>query len=377
MKPEIKIAFLDWGKESRIFCNIVREVLQEHYTIIEDEVDPDFLFCNTFSWRHFAYDKAVKIAYYEENVYPDFNEFDYAICSVNGIENGRNLWLPLSLLFADNISVPQEIPEGAARRPFCSFIYSQDTWGAYAPIRRDFCKTLMEQYARVDCPGKILHNVDAPELAARNAAESWHDSKVKYLGKFKFNIAFENSNVLGYMTEKLIDPFAADTVPIYCGSFGKVSPFPKEAMICANDYPDFDSLIARICEVNENDELYLEMLSKNPFRNGFKGEFKRRLADFLLPIVAKGRQPVDKDAALQSDARRIRCLFACGGELLRCVYYMIRMKCALVLVWNRIANMLDKKGESRRRQRLDALFCASALVRQAYRRPDKKDGAYC
>lgn len=372
MKPEIKIAFIDWEKESRIFCGIVKEILQEKYTVLEDAHDPDFLFCNTFSWRHFRYKRAVKIAYYEENIYPDFNEFDYAISCVNGIEHGRNLWLPLSFLFADSTSVSQEVPANAAQRPFCSFIYSQDDSGAYAPIRRDFCRALMEQYAHVDCPGRILHNVEAPELSARNAAGRWHDSKVAYLSKFKFNIAFENSNVPGYMTEKLIDPFAADTVPIYCGSFGKVAPFPKEAMICANDYPDFESLIARIREVNENDELYLEMLAKNPFRNGFKGEFKRRLAEFLLPIVEKGPHRVDKDAARQSDALRVQRVLTCGDGILRCLYILIRMKCALRMVWNLLADRFDAAGRTKRRARLHDLFMAALHVRQAYQRPSQE-----
>lgn len=366
MKPEIKIAFTDWGAESRIFCDIVREILQESYTVVEDDSDPDFLFCNTFSWYHFHYDGAVKIAYYEENVYPDFNEFDYAISSVNGIENGRNLWLPLSFLFADHISLPQEVPAGAAQRPFCSFIYSQDDSGAYAPVRRDFCKALMEQYAHVDCPGRILHNTEAPELSSREDAGSWHDSKVAYLNKFKFNIAFENSNVPGYMTEKLIDPFAADTVPIYCGSCGNVAPFPKDAMICANDYPDTESLIARIREVNENDELYLEMLAKNPFRNGFKGEFKRRLAEFLLPIIAKGRCPVDKDAAKQSDARRLRRLFACGDGMLKIFYCLLRLKCRALRVRNWLINMVDPAGRESRRAHLNELYMAAFHIRQAY-----------
>lgn len=376
MKPEIKIAFLDWGSENRLFCRMVREILQEKYTVTEDAEDPDFVFCNTFSWRHFRYERAVKIAYYEENVYPDFNEFDYAVSCVNGIENGRNLWLPLSFMFADNISLPKEVPAGAASRPFCSFIYSQDDCGAYAPVRRDFCRELMEKYARVDCPGRILHNVDAPELSARHAAGEWHDSKVAYLGKFKFNIAFENSNIPGYMTEKLIDPFAADTVPIYCGSCGKVAPFPKEAMICANDYPDFDSLIARIREVNENDELYLEMLSKNPLRNGFKGEFKKRLADFLLPIVAKGRCPVDKDAARQSDALRIRRILSCGDFLLRLFYTLIRIKCACLLCVYRVANLCDKKNAPQRVAHVHRLFMAAMHIRQAYQRQECRDGAY-
>lgn len=61
----------------------------------------------------------------------------------------------------------------------------------------------MAEYAHVDCPGKVLHNMDTPELAGRFNTD-WNASKLKFIGKYKFNIAFENSDSDGYMTEKSV-----------------------------------------------------------------------------------------------------------------------------------------------------------------------------
>ena len=119
------------------------------------------------------------------------------------------------------------------------------------------------QYKHIDCPGRVLHNIDIPELNPRRSKD-WHISKARVISRYKFIIAFENSNTDGYITEKLVDGFLNNVVPIYWGSEGNTAPFPKEAMICANDYPDMETLIERIREVDEDEQLYCSILQANP-----------------------------------------------------------------------------------------------------------------
>lgn len=198
-----------------------------------------------------------------------------------------------------------------ARRKFCSFIYSQCGIGEGSIMRKNFCEELMRLYKHVDCPGRILHNMDAPELAIRENAAQWNASKIEFLSKYKFNIAFENSSTPGYITEKLMDAYLANTVPIYFGSAGNISPFPKESIIYVNDYDDFDSLIAKIKEIDNNDEAYMRMLAANPLRNNMQIKANETFEAFLRPILEKKRATFEKDPLMVSDAHR---LIRLGGK---------------------------------------------------------------
>ena len=44
-------------------------------------------------------------------------------------------------------------------------------------------------------------------------------NKIKFLSKYKFSIAMENSRGDGYLSEKIVDSFRAGTIPIYYGDY--------------------------------------------------------------------------------------------------------------------------------------------------------------
>jgi len=53
---------------------------------------------------------------------------------------------------------------------------------------------------------------------------------------FKFVLAIENSNIDGYITEKILLPFIAGSVPIYWGNKDIKKYFNHKAFFCVNDY---------------------------------------------------------------------------------------------------------------------------------------------
>ncbi len=286
-KPSLKLAFVDFW-DGFHFAETFLSFFRAHYDVSIDEDSPDVVVYSCFGTQHQRYPHALRIFFTGENVKPDFNTCDYSFGTIKIDYRNKNLWIPLSELM-----LPQPIPElppitpNQAERKFCSFIYSQDTLGEGAILRRNFCEQLMNNYAHVDCPGKVLHNLDTPEISGRYGSD-WDTSKRRFLSNYKFNIAFENSSAPGYITEKLTDAYLGNTVPIYWGSDGNTAPYPKDSMICANDYPTFDALIARIKEVNENDDLYLAMLAANPLRkenNTPAPDFNALIADFLKHAV--------------------------------------------------------------------------------------------
>lgn len=290
--------------------------------------------------EHLRRRDCVRIFYSGENVFPDLNVVDYAISTIKLACSDRVLWMPAGM--KRNSTCPfwpklRPLDADMTRRPFCSFLYSNDSLGQGARCRREFCQYLMQQYAHVDCPGRILHNVDIPELSDRYAL-NWDVSKLNFLSRYKFHIAWENSDAPGYITEKLTDCFIANTVPIYWGSGGDVAPFPKEAMICANDYPDVDALVARIREVNENDELYMSLLAANPLRNGMSLLREDLVADFLRHILLRGRVVLDKDpgrlGAVAQMERLANRPSALSMRLMRCKERLKRLLNKICITWS-------------------------------------------
>ena len=89
------------------------------------------------------------------------------------------------------------------REKFCSLISSHDD------IENTRTKTfdIVSQYWKVDCPWKLLHNIDA------NIPK--YQDKIDFLWNYKYNICPENKEDIWYVTEKLIDSWKAWCIPIY------------------------------------------------------------------------------------------------------------------------------------------------------------------
>lgn len=300
-KPLIRIWFVDHVKAFEPKYSNLFKYLSNDYNVIIDENEPDIVCFSSFGFERLYHKDSLLLLWTPENEYPDFNNCDYSISHLRDSVNGRNYWYPFGIHILSKV---RPVPENPTKRPFASFLASHSLlYGA--KYREDFVRYLMENYKHVDCPGQVLHNIDVPELAPRSG--NWIPSKLEYISRYKFNIAFENSNTDGYITEKLTDCFVANTIPIYWGSEGNTAPFPKEAMICANDYPDFDSLIARIKEVDENDELYMSILQANPLhRNEFVKDIRKKyegLRDFLNKVA---REALNRNNPGGSNMRRPR-----------------------------------------------------------------------
>lgn len=255
-----------------------------------DLANPDILIHSCWGIDHIRIPARIKISCTGENVYPNHNLDDYSISHLRESLGGRNLYYPCAYHALQDKFPKHKVSPADAHRKFAVFIASQDHFGPGAKLRREFTEYVISHYKHVDCPGKILHNIDIPQLQPRRG--DWVNGKRNVVSDYKFLISFENSNSDGYITEKLVDAFFCNTVPIYWGSEGNLTPFPKEAVICANDYPDFEALLTRIREVDENDELYLQILSANPmrdpvFRETWEHEHFSKLYAFLDEIVEK------------------------------------------------------------------------------------------
>ena len=294
--------------------NFLVDILSERYKV-EFSEQPDFIFYSVFGIEYLGYRDCVRIFMDGEPVLPNFNDCDYAI-GYAPITLG-NRYLRAAGVLASSVGIEPSpdvqkrivTPDMADRR-FCNFIYSNSLHGRGAALRVDFCKRLME-YKRVDCPGRVLNNMPADALAPRYmgfkdwtpivAGNDWQDSKQQFQRMYKFSIAFENLPVCGMTTEKMLNPFYAYSVPIYWGNPEVTKDFnPKAFINCADYGNDFDAVIRRVIELDNDDEQYLEMLRQPPFQPDYDFHQRDKLRDFLYDIVERGNNPVRNPEAVDS-----------------------------------------------------------------------------
>ena len=129
---------------------------------------------------------------------------------------------------------------------------------------------------------------------------------------------FENSAYPGYTTEKILEAFAAGTIPIYWGDpeIGRV--FNEKAFVLVRSDEDMKKAIDRIIAIDDDPVLFEAMLKEEPFIQGnYPDDQTKAAEEFILNIF---RQP--KEAAF----RRNRTFRGKNYELFFKRYCNINMK---------------------------------------------------
>lgn len=245
----IKIGFADFWSDFVPEESLFYRILSSRYEL-EMSPRPDFLFCSTFGESHLKHD-CVKIFYTGENQVPDFNLFDYALGFEKMTIGDRYLRFPNYLLYEKDYAGMKDkhmrVGEVQGNKDgFCSFVCSNSLG---SPVRGDFFDRL-NSYRKVSSGGRFRNNTGGPVA-----------DKTAFLARHKFDIAFENCSHPGYSTEKIVQAFAACTVPIYWGDPDIADTFNPEAFINCNDYPDLDAVIDRVKEIDSDTAKYSAMLA--------------------------------------------------------------------------------------------------------------------
>ena len=274
MKKIRKIKFVDFfdgfDKENNDFV----EVLSECYDV-EMSDNPDYLFYSGFGYEHLKYD-CIRIFFTGECYTPNFNECDYAIAFDRLSFGDRYLRLPLYNIFQYKPEYEQlknrpvfTEDDLKAKKGFCSFVVSN----CFADDVRAVFYDKLSRYKTVASGGRFRNNIGG---AVAN--------KIKFQSEYKFAIAFENTSYDGYCTEKLMEAFAAGTVPIYWGDPRVVKDFNPESFINAHDYNSFDEVVERVKEIDSDDAQYLKMRNATPLLND---NTDSGLAEFLYHIIGQ------------------------------------------------------------------------------------------
>lgn len=89
-------------------------------------------------------------------------------------------------------------------------------------------------------------------------------SAIALYREFKFVIAFENSDWPGYVSEKLLLPILAGSIPVYFGSSSVNEFFNPKSVIQCNTFPSLEDCADYIVALNSDDQKYQEILSEQP-----------------------------------------------------------------------------------------------------------------
>lgn len=213
--------------------------------------------------------------------------------------NARYAYLPFAVLsFAErfqnkiaDLLVPKHEAEILQKTKFCAYMYSRPN------VYRENLFCAISGYKRVDSLGPNLNNMAPaavpPPRQARaiigrrrgvqihpaSAApatdrglyipgvRTYNDSAVAKYRPYKFVIACENTSLLGYVTEKIVSPMLAHSIPIYFGAPDVATIFNPKSFINANSFASVAALVNHIREVDNNPALYKQMFLEPYFVN--------------------------------------------------------------------------------------------------------------
>jgi alpha(1,3/1,4) fucosyltransferase len=297
MKKKIKIDFVGFygiNKNNNTFTNILSKEFD-----VEISDRPDLLFFGQSNHMHKLY-TCKKLFYTNETIDPDWNETDYAI-TYHYLTDSRHLRVPYYALgtpgvWQNLIKSDQEVDQLLKlKRNFCSAVISNGN-PRRTKERINFFNKLSE-YGEIGSGGSFKNNtgpiVDGPQ------------GKIDFIKNYKFNIAFENKLLPGYVTEKLTDAMVARTIPLYWGCERVGEEFNKKSFLCRNDFESDVAFIEYILKVHNDDALFEKILREPYLINNQPNIYfnQSRISDFLLKVIDDDKQPISRNKKIFSFGR--------------------------------------------------------------------------
>ena len=157
-------------------------------------------------------------------------------------------------------------------------------------IRDDLVKFMMNSSLSVDSYGKCLNN--KPE----GIPGSYNDLKALY-NQYKFTISMEHFKKPGYITEKIINSFEANSIPTYWGDHSINDFFNKDSYINVDDFTSYNELQSFLEKLSKDESKLSAIINAPKLTDKGKQLFQINLPTlsedariFLLPIANKVRE---------------------------------------------------------------------------------------
>lgn len=247
-----RIYFKDFWSSFSKKNNYFTELLTKYgYEFEIVDTDPDIIFFSVFGKYHKKkfIDKNIKKIFYTGENKRSYWKSIVKDADLNltfeKTSKYNNIRLPLWILYGYDKKMQLEKKKSEG---FCCFVYSNNV-----KHRNAFCRKL-SNYKKVDCGGRCLNNVGGKVK-----------NKLEFQKKYKFCIAYENSVQPGYTTEKILEAFKSNCIPIYYGSETIKDDFNPKTFINAHDFDNDKDLINYIKKVDTDESLYNSYMNKPIF----------------------------------------------------------------------------------------------------------------
>lgn len=303
-KPPIKIYCSNfWGSfnnDKKGLC-IIFDVIEKYFSIIFTKQDEaDIVIDSIFGYQKISNRKAIKIFLTGEATQPKLKGYDLSL-GFDYINSEKYLRMPnyyyFSLLLVDG-SIPvlsskyKRVKNNFNNKKFAGILVSNDAEGysSYGDrqnykdgvVARKIFFDILSKYKRVDSGGRAFNNIG--QIVGSN-------DTIKWLGNYKFVIAFENASYPGYITEKVFQAYYAGAIPIYYGDKEGLKDINKKAIIYAGDFKSLEELAEFVKKVDNDDALYEKIWSEPLLideTKSYKSMFKKLEEKFLKILLKKG-----------------------------------------------------------------------------------------
>ena len=261
----MKLSFLNfWGDfdpNNNFFIHLLKSYKENVQVVSPERADNIIYTC--FGQEHLNYNNCNKIFYTGENIRPNFGECNGALSFDIDDHGGKNVRLPLWMLYIDWFNVGSYgNPNGLVpiskinnnrfknrlKTKTCCIVVN------HLGNNRNIIMNKLQQHFSVDGKGKPFNNWDYGE-----------DLKYNFISDYKFNICFENTIYPGYHTEKLFHAKIAGCIPLYNGSTTIDSDFNPKCFLNLQDFSNIENFISKILEINSSDRLYKEIYEQPLF----------------------------------------------------------------------------------------------------------------
>jgi len=154
---------------------------------------------------------------------------------------------------------------------FCNFTYRNPV-----KSRIEFFLELNSK-RRVDSTGPLYNNTKG-YLMVDKAVE---------LQQYAFTIAFENKQMPGYVTEKLLEPLVAGSIPIYWGGSDCITDFNPSSFINVSDFESKNQLFSYIEHVYNSPQLRDTYFKEPVFLKSHY--WPSKVFDWIYPSIVANR----------------------------------------------------------------------------------------
>ena len=242
--------------------NKLKKDFNNYEIILTDIMNADIIICSCFGTTKDNYPNKIKIflgyenscRQYVEKYEPSFSSF--ACTGTACTEYNYNLGLSFIYYGFPLYKKLQEPRPIVNKTKFCICIISNDS----DSFRKEFIKKLTEStyHRSIDCYGKLFKNKSSDIIDKT----SWYNPAIfDIIKEYKFMICMENSQVENYWTEKLVNGYLGNTIPIYWGDPNITDIFNSKSFININTL-GVERGIELIKELDGNDMMYNDMYSE-------------------------------------------------------------------------------------------------------------------